>query len=155
MIQDRAAVALAFGADAFAGTKTSKVVDRGLYGRRLSFLIVHKGGAGNGRYTVTLEACKGDGSDPVAVPFRYWLAPAGDDVFNAAVEATVAGFTVPADVDQTIVLQAYRDVDPNGERPGLRVKTVETVDDPVLGGIVATCSDPVQVGDSVESMFLA
>lgn len=155
MIQDRAAVALAFGADAFAGTKTSKVVDRGLYGRRLRWVIVHKGGAGSGRYTVTMETCLGDGSTPTAIPFRYYLAAAGDDVFAAAVEVAATGFTVPADTDQTIVLEAYPDEDPNSALPGIRVKTVETVDDPILGGILVYCADPVQCGASVESMFLA
>lgn len=148
----RAAVALIFSADAFAGTKTSQVVDRAMYGRRLVFVIVHKGNTG--RYTVTVEACKPDGSDPVAVPFEYQIATGANDTFAARVAATAAGFTVPAAANQTIVLRAYKDEDPNGDRVGLRVKTVETVDDPVLGGIVAYCADPVQCGDDVVAMLL-
>jgi hypothetical protein len=153
----RAAVVLAPSADAFSGTKTTKVIDRGFYGRRLFFVIAHKGSpeSGTGRYTITAELCQPDGTSPLAVEFEYWLASGPGDEFGPKQLALPAGFTVPAASEQTIVVHVLPAVVPMSDLIGLRLKTVETVDDPVVGSIVAYCADPVQGGDDVVSMLLS
>jgi hypothetical protein len=149
----RAAVVLAPSADAFSGIKTTKVIDRGFYGRRLFFVIAHKGATG--RYTITAELCRPDGTTPLAVEFEYWIANGPGDAFGPKQLALPAGFTVPAAAEQTIVVHVLPAVEPMSDLIGLRLKTVETVDDPVVGAIVAYCADPVQGGDAVAPMLLS
>lgn len=127
-------------ADAFAGTVASDVVD--LTGHQSATFIIYKGVGTTGTSTVTVEACDDvTPSNTTAVPF-YYRAVTSTDVNGAMTAATTSGFATTAgssqiyhiEVDQAEIMTAgYKYV---------RLKMVEVVDSPVLGGILIQLNNP-------------
>ncbi|HEX4302840.1 MAG TPA: hypothetical protein VHZ78_08600 [Rhizomicrobium sp.] len=130
---------LAAVADAFSGTVYSDVVKIAEYGG--ARFIIHKGVGLLGTSTITVEACdNANGDNPVAVVFSYQAYTGADDLPGAVATVTTAGFTTTAGSNHIYVI----DVDPQkmGSKAWLRLKAVEVVNDPVLGGILIELYDP-------------
>lgn len=127
-------------ADAFAGTVYSDAVKMGAYAA--ARFIVHKGVGTTGTSTLTLEACDdAAGNNPVAIPFSYQVYAAADDVPADVVNATAAGFATTAGSSHLYVLEAESQRMP-AAKPWLRLKAVEVVNDPVLGGVLIELLKP-------------
>jgi hypothetical protein len=132
-------IGLAAVADAFSGTVYSDVVKMSEYAN--ARFIIHKGVGVLGTSTITIEACdNANGDNPVAVPFSYQAYIGADDLPGAVTNATAAGFATTAGSNQLYVV----DVDSQklGSKAWLRMKAVEVVNDPVLGGILIELADP-------------
>lgn len=125
-------------ADAFAGTVYSDVVEA--MGQSVSFLV-YRGVGTTGSSTITVQAC--DDTTPAnstAVPFVY-REYTSSDVPGDWTAATAAGWTTSVGSNYMFEVK----VDP-GELAALgygyvRLKAVESVDDPVLGGILVIIED--------------
>lgn len=126
-------------ADAFSGTVYSDVVAMREYAA--ARFIVYKGVGATGVSTITVEACDdAAGNNPVAVPFAYQAYIGSDDLPGAVQQATTAGFSTTAGSSQLYVIEA--DAAVMASKPYIRLKAVETVDSPVLGGIVIEMLNP-------------
>lgn len=120
-------------ADAFSGTVYSDVVAMKEYA--VARFIVHKGVGVLGTSTLTIEACdNANGDNPVAIPFKYQAYIGTDDLPGAVTAATTAGFATTAGSSQLYVLEA--DSQSLAAKAWIRLKAVEVVNDPVLGGIM-------------------
>jgi len=127
-------------ADAFAGTITSDVISAKHY--HVVRFILHKGVGATGTSTLTIEACdNAAGNNPVAVPFSYQAYTGADDIPGAVINATTAGFTTTAGSSQLYVLEVESQRIP-AAKPWVRLKAVEVVDSPVLGGILIELLTP-------------
>jgi hypothetical protein len=127
-------------ADAFSATVTSDVVNlKDYYGARF---VVHKGVGATGTSTLTIEACdNANGDNPVAVPFFSQSHIGGDDVPADVVARSASGFTTTAGSSQLYVCEVPADKLPAG-KSWVRLKSVEVVDSPVLGGILIELYGP-------------
>ena len=129
-------------ADAFSGTVTSDVVDVS-EAHRLTFLVWWGVGA-TGTTLITVEACddtSASNTSAVAFKSRRVSNHATSDVYGAVTARTSSGFTTTAGSNQLYVIE----VDPaviaaTGYRYA-RLKCVEQVDSPILGGILVVLSD--------------
>lgn len=128
-------------ADAFSATVASKVVNLSLW-RRVLFVIV-KGAGAIGTSTVTVEACSNTVPTATsAIPFKYKAMTSGDTE-GTLTEATAAGFVTTAGSSQRYYIELdSAELLASGYKYA-RLKMVEVVDDPVLGGIEILCFDPV------------
>lgn len=121
-------------ADAFAGTKTSDVVE--VQGEGVLFEITKAVGA-TGTSTITVLSC--DDTTPTttaAVAFMYRISTT-PDTWGAWTQATTAGFTTTAGSNQ--MYQIYVDAQKlavNNYKYA-QLQAVEVVDSPVLAGINA------------------
>ena len=118
-------------ADAFAGTIYTDVVSLALYEEAL-FTIFNGAGA-TGTSTITVESC--DDFTPAttqAVEFEYKRVSAGE-TNTKWTAATSAGFTTTAGSHQMYVIRAKAE-NQHLDYPSVRLKAVEVVDSPVLGG---------------------
>jgi hypothetical protein len=126
-------------ADAFSGTVYSDVVNVKDY--HAARFTVYRGVGTTGTSTLTIEACdNANGDNPVAIPFRYQKYDNADDVPDDVEAATTAGFTTPAGSNFMFVLEA--ETQRMGAKKWLRLKAVEVVDSPVLGGIMIDLLKP-------------
>lgn len=126
-------------ADAFSGTVYSDVVKLAEYAH-VAF-ILFKGVGLLGTSTITVEACDdAAGNNPVAVPFKYQAYTGSDDLPGAVTAATTAGFTTTAGSSQLYVIKA--DSQSLAGKAWVRLKAVEVVNDPVLGGILIELCGP-------------
>ena len=127
-------------ADAFSGTVYSDVVSMANYG--FAEFTIHKGVGATGTSTFTVEACdNANGDNPVAIPFAYQeYISTTTDLPGAVKKATTAGFTSTAGSSQLYVIQA--DSQAMGGKAWIRLKAVEVVDSPVLGGILIRLGSP-------------
>ena len=121
-------------ADAFSGTVYSDVVE--VQGDGIQF-IIYKGVGTTGTSTITINAC--DDVTPTtesAVAFWYRKATTGD-TWGDWTAATTSGFATTAGSSQLyqIVVPADQIV-ASAEYGYARLKAVEVVNDPVLGGIL-------------------
>ena len=121
-------------ADAFTGTVGSEVVNMKAYSK--ATFVIHKGVGTTGTSTITMDAC--DDVTPTntpAITFRYKAITTGDTE-GAFTAATTTGFVTTAGSSQLYVIEV------NAEELGdtgygyLRMKAVESADDPVLGGVL-------------------
>lgn len=127
-------------ADAFSGTVTSDIFSLKHYGQ-LAF-IIYKGVGATGTSTITVEASSDDaGTAVAAVPFRY-LAITTGDTMGALTEATTAGFTTTAGSSQLYVVYIDAEELFASGYQFARLKAVEVVDSPVLGGILGIGLEP-------------
>lgn len=132
-------IGLAAVADAFSGTVYSDVVKMSEYGG--ARFILHKGVGVLGTSTITVEACdNANGDNPVALSFSYQAYTGADDLPGAVASATAAGFATTAGSNQLYVVDV--DTQKMGSKAWLRMKAVEVVNDPVLGGILIELYDP-------------
>lgn len=126
-------------ADAFSGTVYSDVVNLANYAS--AEFTIYKGVGVLGTSTITMEACdNANGDNPVAVPFYYQAYTGADDLPGAVTAATTAGFTTTAGSSQLYEIQV--DAQRLGAKSWLRLKAVEVVNDPVLGGILIELEGP-------------
>ena len=121
-------------ADAFAGTVSSDVVDMAALDSCL--FVRHDGVGTTGTSTVTVEACDDTTpSNTTAVPFRYRQITSGDTE-GTLTRATAAGFTTTAGSSKIVAVEVREeDLADTGYRY-VRVKYTESVDSPVLGGVL-------------------
>lgn len=119
-------------ADAFSGTVYSDIIEVG--GEGIAFLI-YKGVGTTGTSVITVQACDDVGaSNSSAVVFWYKQIATTDSGWTAA---TTAGFTTTAGSSDMYLIAAPKDVFASTGYKYARLKAVESVNDPVLGGIVA------------------
>lgn len=121
-------------ADAFSGTVYSDIVSMRNYQQAL--FVIYKGVGATGTSTITVEACDDvSGSNSSAVEFKYQAITSGDTP-GAITDATTAGFATTAGSSQLYKIYVDASVMGNSGYEFLRLKAVEVVDSPVLGGIM-------------------
>ena len=127
-------------ADAFAGTKYTDIINMKDF-NHIQFVIQKAAGA-VGTSTITVEAC--DDVVPtnvVAIPFKYQACTTGD-TFGALTTAEATGFATTAGANQLYKIEVDSDALAASGYGYIRLKAVEVVDDPVLGGIIAVLTEP-------------
>lgn len=126
-------------ADAFSGTVYSDVVD--VQGEAL-WALIYKGVGTTGTSTITVQACDDTTpSNTTAVTFWYRASTSGD-TWGAWTAATTSGFTTTAGSSQLYQIWVAADVVAATGYGYARVKAVEVVDSPVLGGILLGVFNP-------------
>jgi len=121
-------------ADAFSGTVSSDVVDMSEFSRIL--FLIHAGVGATGTSTITVEAC--DDIVPTttsAIAFRYRQILSGDTE-GAITAAAATGFVVTAGSSKIVAVEIRADALAELGYRYVRLKAVESVDSPVLGGIL-------------------
>lgn len=127
-------------ADSLSGTVYSDVLSMKNHGR-VRFILV-KGAGGTGTSTITVEACDDTTpSNTSAVPFRYRNTVAGSDPGSITV-ATSSGFTTSAQGSELYEIEVDVEKLLSDGYGYVRLKAVESADDPVLAGIVALMERP-------------
>lgn len=129
-------------ADAFDSTVYSDVVSLSEHGH--ATFLLHKGVGATGTSTITVEAC--DDIVPTnvtAVPFKYRTCLSGD-TWSDVLDATVAGFATTAGSSQLYAIETDASDIASTGYGYVRLKAVEVVNSPVLGGILIGLSDPRQ-----------
>lgn len=130
-------------ADAFSGTVYSDIVSLQEYGE-VGFLIV-KGVGLTGTSTITLEASSNNAAGAVsAIPFHYRRIGNTSDTHNAWTAATSAGFTTTAGSSEMYLISITAEDLAASGYAWARLKAVESVDSPVLGGIVILMGQPAR-----------
>jgi hypothetical protein len=120
-------------ADAFSGTVYSDIVNMKNFAKAVFQL--YKGVGTTGTSTITVEACDDvAGSNVVAIPFRYRAITTNDSQGNLN-QATAAGFTTTAGSSQMYLIEVDENAMGASGYQYVRLKAVEVVDSPVLGGI--------------------
>jgi hypothetical protein len=128
-------------ADAFSGTVYSDVVS--LRGHDEVDFILHKGVGATGTSTLTVEACDDIVPTTVsAVAFHYQKATGADDVPSEPVAATSTGFATTAGSSQLYRIKVDARKLLAAGYGFARLKCVEVVDSPVLGGILIELKHP-------------
>ena len=127
-------------ADAFSGTVRSDVINLKNY-HGCTFLI-YKGVGTTGTSTISVNAC--DDTTPsnrTAIPFRY-RANTSSDTWGAVTAATVTGFVTTAGSNH--IYEIIVDGDELGDTgyKYVELTAIESVDDPVLGGILCILHEP-------------
>ena len=132
--------ALAPVADAFSGTVYTDIINMKDFGH-ISF-IVQTGVGTTGTSTITVEACDDvSASNSSAVAFIYQECTSGD-TFGVRTKATTAGFTTTAGSNKMYKIEIDSDALAASGYGYIRLKAVEVVNDPVLGGIIAVLTEP-------------
>lgn len=127
-------------ADAFAGTVASDVVD--LSNHQSALFILHKGVGATGTSTITVEACDDIvPTNTTAVPF-YSKNITSTDVQGAVTPRAATGFVTTAGSSQMYAIQVHAEELANVGYRYVRLKAVEVVDSPVLGGIAIALCNP-------------
>jgi hypothetical protein len=127
-------------ADAFSGTVTSDVVD--LANHQSALFLVYKGVGTTGTSTITVEACSDFSATAVtAIPF-YSKSITTNDVQGDLTARAAAGFTTTAGSSQIYVIQVAAEALAATGYQFVRLKAVEVVDSPVLGGIAIALAGP-------------
>ena len=127
-------------ADAFASTVYSDIINMSKFGH--ASFIIHKGVGTTGTSVITVEACDDvSASNVTAIPFRY-REYSNANVPGTLTDATTAGFTTTAGSDRLVVVEVdAAELGDTGYKY-CRLKAVESVNDPVLAGILAILSEP-------------
>lgn len=121
-------------ADGFAGTVGSDVVN--MKGNAGATFVIYKGVGTTGTSTITVEACDNTTpSNTTAIPFHYKAITTGDTE-GAYTAATTSGFATTAGSSELYVIEVDAEELGDTGYGYLRLKAVEVVDDPVLGGIL-------------------
>jgi hypothetical protein len=127
-------------ADAFSGTVTSDIVD--MANHQSAMFIVYKGVGTTGTSTITVEACDDvSGTNATAVPF-YSKSITSTDIQGAMTARAAAGFATTAGSSQIYVIQVAAEALAATNYQFVRLKAVEVVDSPVLGGIAIALAGP-------------
>ncbi len=127
-------------ADAFSGTVTSDIVD--MANHQSAIFIVYKGVGTTGTSTITVEACDDvSGTNATAVSF-YSKSITSNDVQGALTARAAAGFATTAGSSQIYVIQVATEQLAATGYQFVRLKAVEVVDSPVLGGIAIALAGP-------------
>lgn len=127
-------------ADAFSGTVASDVVDLANHGSAL--FLIYKGVGVTGTSTITVEACDDIvPTNTTAIPFFSKNITSTDVQGNVTARAA-AGFTTTAGSSQMYAVQVAAEEVANAGYRYVRLKAVEVVDSPVLGGIAIALAAP-------------
>jgi hypothetical protein len=127
-------------ADAFSGTVYSDIISMKNH-RHIQFLL-YKGVGATGTSTITVEGSDdASGSNVSAITFKYQAVTSGD-THGALTAAAATGFTTSAGSSQLYKIEVDASQLAASGYPYIRLKAVEVVDSPVLGGIVAILSEP-------------
>lgn len=127
-------------ADAFAGTVYSDIVSMKNH-NHITF-VIYKGVGTTGTSTITVEACDDvSGTNSSAIEFRYRAITTGD-THGTFTKATTSGFTTTAGSSQLYAIEADAQQLATSGYQYIRLKAVESVDSPVLGGILIVMSEP-------------
>jgi hypothetical protein len=127
-------------ADAFSGTVTSDIVD--MANHQSAIFIVYKGVGTTGTSTITVEACDDvSGTNATAVPF-FSKSITSTDIQGAMTARAAAGFATTAGSSQIYVIQVATEQLAATGYQFVRLKAVEVVDSPVLGGIAIALAGP-------------
>jgi len=127
-------------ADAFSGTVYSDIFSMRRHGH-ITF-VIYKGVGTTGTSTITVEACDDvSASNASAVAFKYQAITSGD-THGAMIDATTAGFTTTAGSSQLYKIECDASALLASGYGFIRLKAVESANDPVLGGILAIMSEP-------------
>lgn len=138
-------------ADALSGTVGSDVVDVSNHGTAL--FVIYKGVGATGTSVVTVEACDDvTPSNTTAVPFSY-KAITSTDVQGAVTAAAAAGFTLTAGSSQIYAVQVDTQELASAGYKYVRLKAVESVDSPVLAGILIALAQPKFGGSTTDSVI--
>lgn len=136
-------------ADAFSGTVRSDVIN--LKGAGLLF-VIYKGVGATGTSTITVNAC--DNTTPsnrTAIPFHYRVNVTGD-TWGEWTLATTSGFVTTAGSAQMYqILVDAAELAEEGYGYA-ELTAVESVDSPVLGGIMAIVLNQ-RYGEQPESLI--
>lgn len=130
---------LAPSADMFNADPASRPIRRTAAGEIAWLIHLISGSTGTGK--IQVEVCDDeDGTNPVAVDFRYRKALDGDDVPGAVTAAVAAtGFTTTAGVEGLYqVVIDNREI--HSDKEFIRIQTTEVVNSPVIGSITAILS---------------
>jgi hypothetical protein len=122
-------------ADAFAATVSTDVINAS--GAHAVHFIRWTGVGATGTSTLTVEACDDTTpSNTTAIPFMYkqCTATGTSDVFGGLTRATASGFATTAGSGQIVVVSVDADAIAATGYKYVRLKGVEVVDSPVLGG---------------------
>lgn len=139
-------------ADAFAGIVSTDIVS--MRGHKTVEFIIHKGVGATGRSVITVEACDDvTPSNTTAVPFRYQPITS-DDTHGELTECDAAGFTTIAGSSQLYRVIVNTDDIKSTGYGFVRLKATESVNDPVLGGVLVIMRDPM-IDKSVQDSVLA
>jgi hypothetical protein len=127
-------------ADAFSGTATSDVVS--MANHQSAIFLVYKGVGTTGTSTITVEACDDVvPTNTTAIPF-YSKSITSTDVQGALTARAAAGFATTAGSSQIYVIQVAAEAVAAAGYHFVRLKAVEVVDSPVLGGIAIALAGP-------------
>jgi hypothetical protein len=127
-------------ADAFSGTVYTDIVS--MDNHKLAEFIIYKGVGTTGTSTITVEACDDtSASNTSAVAFNYQAITSGDTA-GALTAVTSTGFTTTAGSSQIYVIYVDADALLASGYKYVRLKAVESVDNPVLGGILINLREP-------------
>jgi hypothetical protein len=138
-------------ADAFAGTVATDVVDVSNHGAAL--FLIYKGVGTTGTSTITVEACDDvTPSNTTAVPF-YYKSITSTDVQGSMTAAAAAGFTTTAGSSQIYAVMVDAQELASAGYKYARLKAVEVVDSPVLGGIAIALVQPRFGGSATNSVI--
>ena len=139
-------------ADAFSGTVTSDVVS--LENFESAIFLVYKGVGTTGTSTITVEAC--DDFVPTNTSAVGFLSKSitSTDIQGAMTVRAAAGFTTTAGSSQIYAIQVNVEELLASGYACVRLKCVEVVDSPVLGGIAIALSNP-RFGGSATSTEIA
>lgn len=117
--------------------------------------LYYKGVGATGTCTLTVEAC--DDVVPTnvsAVPFFYKTMAGSDDVSSALTKATSTGFSTTAGSSQIYVAEVrWGDLAASGYTY-VRLKMVEVVNSPVLGGVAIILGNPKSLKDPYASVIV-
>lgn len=136
-------------ADAFSGTVASDVVD--LSNHESAIFLIYKGAGATGTSTITVEACDDvTPTNATAIPF-YSKSITTDDIQGEMTARAAAGFNTTAGASQLYAIQVDASQLAALGRPYVRLKMVEVVDSPVLGGIAIALAGPRYGGSATNS----
>lgn len=130
-------------ADAFSATVYTDIVNLRDYSE-VAFLV-YKGVGATGTSTITVEACSDNSATATtAVPFHYRRACNSTDAHGAFTAAAAAGFTTTAGSSEMYLIVVTSDDLAASGYQWARLKAVEVVDSPVLGGIAVLMGQPAR-----------
>jgi hypothetical protein len=127
-------------ADAFSGTVYSDVVSMRNFDH--ATFIIYTGVGATGTSTITVEACDDfTPSNVSAIPFRYREITSGDTP-GILTYSENTGYVTTAGSSKIIAVEVDAEKLAASGYPNVRLKAVESVDNPVLGGILILLSNP-------------
>lgn len=127
-------------ADAFSGTVYSDIVSMKNH-NHAEFIII-KGVGTTGTSTITVEACSDTSASATsAIAFSYQAVTSGDTPGSLTSVAST-GFTTTAGSSQLYVIYVDASLLAASGYEYVRLKAVESVDSPVLGGILINLVEP-------------
>jgi hypothetical protein len=139
-------------ADAFDGTVYSDIVSLKNHGA--CEFVIYKGVGTTGTSTVTVQACDDvSASTTSAITFKYQAITSGD-THGEMTDATISGFTTTAGSSQLYRIYVNREQLAASGYEFVRLCCVESVNSPVLGGILVVLSEsdidtPVQSDSAI------